>query len=124
MKPASLLFVVLAAASLSAQTGTPKSGGARGVPDRSAADKGAGEKRPVEAAGGDKTIVKSALVTIIEEAEIPAPVEGVLSAVDTREGQLVEARAVVARIEDAEVRLTHERARTEFESSFGTLDTP
>jgi macrolide-specific efflux system membrane fusion protein len=69
----------------------------------------------VEAAGADKTIVKSALVTIIEEAEIPAPVEGVLSAVDTREGQLVEARAVVARIEDAEVRLTHERARTEFE---------
>src|SRR5262245_63405953 len=110
MKPASLLFVVMAAASLSAQTGTPKAGGARG-----GTDKGAAEKRTLEATGGDKTIVKSALVTIIEEAEIPAPVEGVLSAVDTREGQLVEAHAVVARIEDAEVQLAQERARTEFE---------
>jgi len=104
MKPLCLLLVVVAAAGLSAQTGASKSGGAR-----SAADKNA------ERAGGDRTIVKSALVTIIEEVEIPAPVEGVLSAVEAREGQMVEARAVVARIEDAEVRLTHERARTEFE---------
>jgi multidrug efflux pump subunit AcrA (membrane-fusion protein) len=105
MKPASLLFVVLAAASLYAQSGAAKSGGAKNSADKSSADK----------AGGDKTVVKSALVTIIEEAEIPAPVEGVLSAVEAREGQMVEARAVVARIEDAEVRLTHERAKTEFE---------
>jgi macrolide-specific efflux system membrane fusion protein len=110
MTPASLLFIVFVAASLSAQTGTPKSDGARSAPDKSAADKSAAEK-----AGGDKMVVKSALVTIIEEAEIPAPVEGVLSAVETREGQMVDAHAVVARIEDAEVRLTHERARTEFE---------
>src|SRR6266478_6791266 len=105
MKAASLLFVVLAAAGLFAQTGAPKPGGAKNITDKSAAGK----------AGGDKTVVKPALVTIIEEVEIPAPVEGVLSSVEAREGQMVEARDVVARIEDAEVRLTHERARTEFE---------
>jgi macrolide-specific efflux system membrane fusion protein len=54
-------------------------------------------------------------VTVIEQVEIPARIEGVLSAVDVREGQMVEAGTVVARIEDEEVRLTHERAKTEFE---------
>ena len=59
--------------------------------------------------------VESVLVTVIEEAEIPAKVDGVLAAVAVREGQVIEGGAVVARIEDDEVRLTHERARTEFE---------
>jgi macrolide-specific efflux system membrane fusion protein len=104
MKPASLLFVVLAAATLFAQTDVPKSGDARSSTGKSAPDK-----------SGDKTIVKSALVTIIEEVEIPAPVEGILSALEAREGQMVTAGAVVGRIEDTEVRLAHERARTEFE---------
>src|SRR5690349_21609934 len=60
-------------------------------------------------------IVESVLVTVIEEAEIPAKVDGVLAAVAVREGQVIEDGAVVARIEDDDVRLTHERARTEFE---------
>jgi macrolide-specific efflux system membrane fusion protein len=59
--------------------------------------------------------VKSALVSVIEEAEIPAKVEGVLAVVGAREGQMVEAGANLARIEDAEVRLTYERARIEYE---------
>jgi macrolide-specific efflux system membrane fusion protein len=63
----------------------------------------------------DETIVDSALVTVIEEAEIPAKVDGALAAVEVREGQVVERGSVVARIEDAEARLTHERATTEFE---------
>ncbi|MBI3861269.1 MAG: efflux RND transporter periplasmic adaptor subunit [Planctomycetia bacterium] len=59
--------------------------------------------------------MEDTLVTIIEEIEIPAKVEGVLSAVEAREGRMVESKAVIARIEDDEVRLTHERASTEFE---------
>src|SRR5215471_17828584 len=59
--------------------------------------------------------VKSALVSVIEEAEIPAKVEGVLAVVGAREGQMVEAGANLARIEDVEVRLTYERARIEYE---------
>lgn len=62
-----------------------------------------------------RTILESALVTVIEEAEIPAKVEGVLAAIDAREGQMIEVGAVVARIEDTEVRLTLARTRTEFE---------
>src|SRR5258708_26093179 len=73
------------------------------------------EKTAAAAAGGDRTVIESALVTIIEEVEIPAKVEGVLSAVEAREGQMVEAGGVVARIEDVEARLTHDRAKTEFE---------
>jgi macrolide-specific efflux system membrane fusion protein len=63
----------------------------------------------------DETVVESALVTVIEQAEIPAKVDGVLAAVEVREGQVVERAALVARIEDDEARLTHERATTEFE---------
>src|SRR5947207_14911004 len=42
----------------------------------------------------EKTVVESALVTVIEEVEMPAKVEGVLAAVDVREGQMIEAGAV------------------------------
>lgn len=65
--------------------------------------------------GSEKTVVESALVTVIEEAEIPAKVEGVLAAVETREGQMIEAGGIVARIDDVEVRLTHDRAKVDFE---------
>lgn len=68
-----------------------------------------------EKAGSDKLVLESALVTIIEEVEIPAKVEGVLAAVDAREGRMIEAGAVLARIEDAEARLAHQRAKIEFE---------
>src|SRR5579872_7513207 len=66
-------------------------------------------------AKSERLEVDSALVTVIEEAEIPARVEGVLAAVSAREGRMVEPGANLARIEDAEVRLTYERSKIEHE---------
>lgn len=63
----------------------------------------------------DALEVESALVSLIEEVEVPAKVEGILATLDAREGRMVEAGALLARIEDAEVRLTYERTRIEFE---------
>jgi macrolide-specific efflux system membrane fusion protein len=58
---------------------------------------------------------ESTLLTIIEEVEVPAKVEGVLSKIAVHEGQLVDEGAVLARIDDAEVRLTYDRATIEYE---------
>jgi len=63
----------------------------------------------------DKLVLESALVTVIEAVEIPAKVEGVLATVEAREGRMVEAGTVLARIEDTEARLAHQRASIEFE---------
>jgi macrolide-specific efflux system membrane fusion protein len=63
----------------------------------------------------EKIVLESALVTVIEEVEIPAKVEGVLATVEVREGRMVESGTLLARIEDAEARLAHELARIEFE---------
>src|SRR5262249_28047401 len=64
-----------------------------------------GSSRPSdEKPGSDEIVMERALVAVIEQAEIPAKVEGVLAAVDAREGQVIERGAVVARIEDTEVR--------------------
>jgi macrolide-specific efflux system membrane fusion protein len=106
MKLATLMLFVLAAAA--GQTASPESA-------RSGARKADAAKSAPDKSAGDGALIKSALVTVIEEAEIPARVEGVLAALEVREGKIVEAGAVVARIEDAEARLTHDRARTEFE---------
>jgi macrolide-specific efflux system membrane fusion protein len=57
--------------------------------------------------------VESALVTVIEQAEVPARVEGVLAELTAREGQLVAERAELARIDDAESVLTLKRAAFE-----------
>jgi macrolide-specific efflux system membrane fusion protein len=67
------------------------------------------------AGASDRLEVESALVSLLEEVDVPAQVEGVLADLDAREGRLVEAGANLARIEDGEVRLTHERARIEYE---------
>jgi macrolide-specific efflux system membrane fusion protein len=82
---------------------------AAAAPGNTAPGKAAQVKQP-----SDKLILESALVTVIEEVEIPAKVEGVLAAVEAREGRMVDAGAVLARIEDAEARLAHERASIEF----------
>jgi membrane fusion protein, multidrug efflux system len=105
MKLASLMLVVLAAAGQAAPPDAAKTGARKTGADKSSPERSAGEA----------AFIKSALVTVIEEAEIPAQVEGVLSAVEAREGKMIEAGGIVARIEDAEARLTHERATTEFE---------
>jgi multidrug resistance efflux pump len=80
-----------------------------------AVEKTAIQKTAAEKTAAEKTVVESALVTVIEGVEVPAKVEGVLAAVDVREGQMIEAGGVAARIEDTEARLTHERATVEFE---------
>lgn len=72
-----------------------------------AAGQGAGDPERLE--------VESALVSLLEEVDVPAQVEGVLADLDAREGRMVEAGTNLARIEDGEVRLAHERARIEYE---------
>jgi RND family efflux transporter MFP subunit len=57
--------------------------------------------------------IEGALVTIIEETEIPAREAGVLSVVAAREGQTVAADELLAGVEDAEAKLELERARAE-----------
>ncbi len=124
MKFASLLFVVLAAGVLSSAYDLPaqseKPAAEKREPSKNAKEKAGQSKTSTvkpsgDKSGGDETIIESALITIIEQAEIPAKVEGVLATIDVREGQMLEAGAVVARIEDTEVRLTHERAKIDFE---------
>ena len=90
------------------------------VPARTAQEQKTSEKKTPAKKASEKRIsenlvLESALVTVIEEVEIPAKVEGVLAAVEAREGRMVESGAVLARIEDAEARLAHELARIEFE---------
>src|SRR6476620_4563512 len=85
--------------------------------DRAQSERAQAERAPSDRAksSGEKTVVESALVTIIEQVEMPAKVEGVLAAVEVKEGQMIETGGIAARIEDTEVRLTHERATVEFE---------
>jgi macrolide-specific efflux system membrane fusion protein len=101
-------------------------------PDRPAARKSAADKSVTGKASSAKTATEDntpgktspgqldmteadTLVTIIEEVEIPAKVEGVLSSVEVQEGQMVDSGVVLGRIEDAESRLTYDRAAIEFE---------
>ncbi|MGE5193156.1 MAG: HlyD family efflux transporter periplasmic adaptor subunit [Deltaproteobacteria bacterium] len=116
MKLASLMLLVLAAAS--GQTAQIDKSGAR----KPAAAKSVAGKPASDKSAGDATVIESALVTVIEEAEIPAKVEGVLSTVEVREGKMIEAGGIVARIEDAEVRLTHDRAKIEYEIAHKQAD--
>lgn len=67
------------------------------------------------AGSGDKLVVESALVTVIEQVEVPARVEGVLAELNAREGQLVSAGDGLARIEDVEPALTLRRATFELD---------
>jgi macrolide-specific efflux system membrane fusion protein len=82
---------------------------AAGKPPEKPADK------RVNADDPEKLSVESALVTVIELAEVPARVEGVLAELTAREGQLVADGAPLARIDDAEPVLTLKRAAFEFD---------
>jgi RND family efflux transporter MFP subunit len=59
--------------------------------------------------------IDSALVTVIEQVEVPARVEGVLASLDVREGQIVAEGDALGRIEDSEPLLTLKRASIEYE---------
>jgi multidrug efflux pump subunit AcrA (membrane-fusion protein) len=73
-----------------------------------------GDKPPI-AGSGDALVVEAALVTLIEQVEVPARVEGVLAELSAREGQLVTAGDPLARIEDVEPALTLRRATFELD---------
>ena len=118
MKSLSLLVVALAAFGFQpGDKSSDKSASGKAQPAKSAPGKRAADEiAPAKTATDQHNMeAESTLVTIIEEVEIPAKVEGVLSSIEVREGQMVERAAVLARIEDAEVRLTHDRAAIEFE---------
>src|SRR5262245_61783896 len=110
-----VLLVLITAAGHAAQNGSKGADSRKGGAAKAAPARSVGDKSGDAGATDGTTVIESALVTVIEQVEIPARIEGVLSAVDVREGQMVEAGAVVARIEDTEVRLTHERAKTDFD---------
>lgn len=74
-----------------------------------------GDDRKPPSAGDGPLVIDSALVTLIEEIQVPARVEGVLLSVEAREGKLVGPGDLLGRIDDAEPRLTLERAGVELE---------
>ena len=59
--------------------------------------------------------IASALVKLIEQADVPAREAGVLAAVNVREGQMVEEGEVLAQIVDTEARIAADRAEIERE---------
>ncbi len=59
--------------------------------------------------------VESALVTLIEEASIPARSNGVLDSIPVKAGQLVEPEAPLAQLDEAEATLAVERVTQEVE---------
>ena len=59
--------------------------------------------------------VDHALVTLIEQVEVPAREAGVLAAVEVREGQLVAAGDQLAHLDDTQPQLAKKRAEIEFD---------
>jgi macrolide-specific efflux system membrane fusion protein len=59
--------------------------------------------------------VPSMLIKLIEQRDVSARVEGQLAAVKVREGDLVEAGAVLAQIDDSEARTAENRTQVELE---------
>ncbi len=61
----------------------------------------------------DEVQVSSVLVKLLDEVEVPAREAGVLEKVSVREGEMVEAGAPLAQIDDAAARFLWRRAQTE-----------
>lgn len=59
--------------------------------------------------------IASALVKLIEQADVPAREAGVLATVNVREGQMVEEGEVLAQIVDTEARIASDRAGIELD---------
>jgi multidrug efflux pump subunit AcrA (membrane-fusion protein) len=59
--------------------------------------------------------VEQALVTLIEQVDIPAREAGVLAAVEVREGQLVAAGDLLARLDDTQPQLAKKKAEIELD---------
>jgi len=57
--------------------------------------------------------IPSALLRIVESADIPAAVDGILDQIDVKEGRIVEAGALLARVNDSQARIRLTRAATD-----------
>jgi macrolide-specific efflux system membrane fusion protein len=66
-----------------------------------------------QAALAEDVQVSSVLVKLIEQVEVPARESGALASVTAREGEMVEAGAAVAQIEDADAQFDKRRAQME-----------
>jgi macrolide-specific efflux system membrane fusion protein len=65
------------------------------------------------AEGAGEIQVPSVLIKLVEQVEVPARQAGALDEIGVREGDMVEAGALVAKIEDADVQLDMRRAQLE-----------
>jgi macrolide-specific efflux system membrane fusion protein len=70
----------------------------------------------VRLAVADELRVADVGITLIEAAEVPARVAGVLAQVLVREGQDIDQGAPIAQIDDADVRLQLQRVEVEYEN--------
>lgn len=64
-------------------------------------------------ASADSLSADGALVTLIEEVEVPARAAGVLSALEIREGDLVKQSDVLGRVDDEAAKLAAQKAKVE-----------
>jgi macrolide-specific efflux system membrane fusion protein len=65
------------------------------------------------AGGAGEIQIPSALIKLVEQVEVPARQSGALDELGVHEGDMVEAGALVAKIEDADVQLDMRRAQLE-----------
>ncbi len=63
----------------------------------------------------DQLVVESALLRLIQQVEVPARVQGVLSSIKVVEGDLVRQGMLLAQVDDAEAKLLLGRAAVELE---------
>jgi macrolide-specific efflux system membrane fusion protein len=66
--------------------------------------------------------IRSAVVTLIEEVDVPAQETGILAEMNVREGQLIQQGELLGKIDDTRARLNYERAKIEFENATKQAD--
>ncbi len=72
------------------------------------------EPRGVEAT---EITISGAVLTLIDQADVPAREAGVLMRLSVREGQIVEAGQLLGQIDDTDARLRETKAETEFQQA-------
>lgn len=75
----------------------------------------AGQNSP--SSGQDKVTLEHCVVSLIDEAQVPAKRAGVLRTLDVAEGALVQEGALVAQIDDAEAVVRRKIAQREYEAA-------
>ncbi|MFM8577207.1 MAG: biotin/lipoyl-binding protein, partial [Planctomycetaceae bacterium] len=71
---------------------------------------------------GGEPVLERCLVSLIDEAKVPAREAGVLVALDVREGDAVSKGAVIARIDDNQPQFDKRKAKAEDEPARGTAE--